>query len=159
MVLQGGDEPVFVRGHRRSGLFDVEIEQHPARRLEHLRKRRDAKAWVRGRKASQTVVARRTIASGPLALDEVVGGVEGLQLGEAHGGDRPVAVGGPIHGGVVADDELAVRAGVHVELDGVGIIGERSVDRVARTRGRLASAALVGIGEHPPLEPRIVRHD
>ena len=59
----------------------------------------------------------------------------------------PVAGRGAIDRGVVADDELPVGRGVHVELDPRGAGGHRPVDGEKGRRGRFPRAALVRIGD------------
>ncbi len=65
----------------------------------------------------------------------------------------PLAGRGAVDGGVVADHQLAVGGGVHVELDRRGTRLERVLDGVQRGGGRLPRAALVRVGDHPALEP------
>ena len=67
----------------------------------------------------------------------------------------PAAVGGAVHGRVVADHQLAVGGGVHVELEGVGPGRDRLAQGQQRARRRLPGAALVGVVEDPALEPRV----
>ena len=58
-----------------------------------------------------------------------------------------------VDGGVVADDELSVGRGVHVQLDRRGAGIQRVLDRVQRRRRRLPGAALVRVGDDAAFQP------
>jgi len=77
---------------------------------------------------------------------------------EANLGDLARGVGRAIERRVVADDELSVAGGMDVELDTGGSVLERPTDRIERAGRRLLGSSLVRVGDHTPLEPRIVAH-
>ncbi len=68
-----------------------------------------------------------------------------------------MAVGRAIDGGVVADHQVAVPRGVHVELDAGGPGVDRAGDGV-QGRGRpLPGPALVRVGDDPTLQPWVLQ--
>ena len=88
-----------------------------------------------------------------LAGDEVVAGVERLDLGERHVVDPTGAVRRAVNRRVVEHDELAVGGRVDVDLEHVGAEPQRPLVGVHRVRGHLVLAALMGDVERPQPEP------
>ena len=95
------------------------------------------------------LVSRNPLAGEP-GMD-VAARVQGPDLGEGHLPDLARAVGGPVHGLVVHDHDLAVGGGAQVDLDGREPGGYRALaggQRVLRVPGHLAA---VGHHGHVPL--------
>ena len=133
----------------RRGLLDVEVERDMrvvVEDVEHLGERGHAEFGVAGARP------RYGYDSGCEALGlvspghEPVGIVEGSHLGQGHGVDGTVAVGGPVHRAVVTDHEMAIGGGMDVELDPGHTQLERTAQGEQRRRRRLPGAALVRIG-------------
>jgi hypothetical protein len=121
-----GGEPPDLRA-----AFEVDVDQDaPGELLENLPQGRDAHA--------------------PPPLTEPAPSVQRLGLRERHPLDLTPAVGGPIHPGVVDDDDRLVPGQAHVDLQDGGALGHRELEGRQRVLGSVGAGAPMGAVQEPP---------
>src|SRR5215207_3787261 len=120
-LLHAGLGPLYLDVHRDVGelLVDLREPRHP-----------EARATVR--------VGRTPVRA------EAVAGVEGPDLLQRHLCDIACAVRGPVHGGIVDDDDLAIHGHVDVELQTTGPRLHRLAEGLLRVLGSPGRRAAVG---------------